>query len=309
MEAVYIIFLIISGLFGLIIGSFVNVVIIRWPIGDNSENAKQKNVFGGRSRCVHCGNNLKWYHMIPVVSFFVLRRHCAYCKKQISWQYPIVELLTALVFVGISWKILSLDFLKYYFFSGGISQIWVLCLILLWFFYSAVLIILSFIDLKHFILPDKLIFGTAGVALLADIGMYLLGRFGVGGFPKAGINFAGSYWMEANMVNPLASYLVAAIGLSLFLFLFYFFSRGRAMGFGDVKFAILLGLMLGVISGVLSFFVAFIIGAIVSLFVVIFSRKKFKDPIPFGPFLVLGVFVVVLWGQKIIDFYFSLFRI
>lgn len=309
MTTVYNIFLVISGLFGLVAGSFINVITMRWSADENLRKNKPREVFCGRSHCLHCGKTLKWYHMIPILSFLALKGKCVYCKEKISWQYPLVEILTALVFVGVTWKILSLDFFRYYFFSAGISHFWVLGVILIWFFYSAVLIALSVIDLKHFILPDKLMFPAMGVALLADVGMYFLSKFQVNRFPKYGVNFLGDYFGGMGIINPLLSYLVAAVGLSLFLFLLYFFSRGRAMGFGDVKFAILLGLMLGVLAGVMSFFLAFIIGAIISIFIMIFFRKKLRDPVPFGPFLALGAFVAVFWGDKIINFYLSLFKI
>jgi prepilin signal peptidase PulO-like enzyme (type II secretory pathway) len=184
----------------------------------------------------------------------------------------------------------------------------VVATILIWFFYAAVLIALSVIDLRQYLLPDKIIFPAMGIALLANLGFYGL-SISSGFFPKAGLNFLGPY---ADLINGhfniLTSAILGALVLSAFLFLIYILSRGRAMGLGDVKLAALIGLMVGLASGIAALIIAFIIGAVVSLAIVLVRKKKLKDAVPFGPFLTVGVLSVIFLGETLLNFYCSLFN-
>lgn len=303
----FVLLLIFAGLLGLVVGSFINVLTLRWNPATSGQVVKS---IQGRSHCLHCGKNLKWFELIPIFSFIFLGGRCHYCRKKLSWQYPAVEALTGLIFVGIAWRILHFNFFSYHFFADPRQNFWVAVIILVWFFYAAVLIALSIIDLRHYLLPDKIIFPAAAVSLLANLSFYSLSLTRENSFPQQGLNFLGPYADVVNVhFNVLTSALAGAIILSLFLFLIYIFSRGRAMGFGDVKLAILMGLMLGLSAGVASLLISFVIGAIVSIFIVLTSKKKLKDAVPFGPFLALGVFTIFFFGQIIINFYCSLFNV
>lgn len=307
MSITYTLFLFFSGLLGLIVGSFINVLTLRWP--DDGRSLKIRQITSGRSHCPKCHQTLKWIDLIPVLSFIFLRRRCRYCHEKISWQYPVVEIIMGLVFSGVSYTVLNINFFRYYLFSDFRAHFWILAIILLWFFFSALLIALSIIDLKKYLLPDQLLFPGIGIALLADFGFHFLSRSLASGFPHGGLTFLGSYADSLVLLfSPIVSYVLGAVVLAGFLFLLYFFSHGRAMGFGDVKLAIFIGLILGLFGGILSFMISFIIGAIVSLFIIIFKRKRLNDAIPFGPFLTLGVFFVIFLGEAIVNFYFSLFK-
>ena len=113
---------IIAFLVGLGIGSFINVITIRFQPDQNISFSK---LVSGRSRCSFCFHQLKWYDLIPIFSFIFLKGKCRYCGKKISWQYPIVEFLTALIFVVLAWKILNFNFLSYYLFVKPEIYFWV----------------------------------------------------------------------------------------------------------------------------------------------------------------------------------------
>lgn len=302
----YVFFLIFAGLLGLATGSFINVLTLRWqPDKDN----KISKILTGRSHCLSCGKTLRWFEIIPLISFLVLRGRCRYCHKKLSWQYPLIEGLTSLVFIGLTWQILKLNFFYYYLLSDPRSNFWAIAAIILWYFYAAVLISLATIDFRHYLLPDRLIFPTMGISFLANLSFYFLSTTPNNAFPKFGLNFLGPYANIINVhFNPFISSLLGAIVLSAFLFLIYALSRGKAMGFGDVKLAALIGLMLGLVGGIAALVFAFVWGAIISLIIVLTTKKKLKDPVPFGPFLTLGVASVIFLGEIVINFYLSIFR-
>lgn len=301
--AVWIITIIFSGFLGLIVGSFINVVTIRYK----PEDQNLKKAISGRSYCPHCQRKLAWFDLIPVLSFLFLRGKCRTCSKKISWQYPLVEIITSTVFVFLTAKVLSLNFFSYYVSSFQPDYSWIPLVILLWFFYAGIIITVSIIDLKHYILPDKIIFPAIIVAVLANLSFWLLESFGRFRFPKGGINFLGpaSRLLEITKVIPI-NYLLGALVFSGFLFLIYLLSKGRAMGFGDVKLGIFLGLILGFSASILALAISFIIGAAFSVVAIVLKKKKFGQHVPFGPFLGLGSLVAILFGEDIINFYLSL---
>ncbi|MCX6794110.1 MAG: prepilin peptidase [Candidatus Gottesmanbacteria bacterium] len=167
---------------GLLVGSFVNVLIDRLP--------RAESVLWGRSHCDHCKKILRWYELVPVVSFLIQKGRCRRCRKKLSLQYPIIELVTAI-----------------------------------------------------------------GFALL---------------FPHH------------------------------FFYLFWALTRIRGIGFGDVKFAFLMGLLLGFPGVVIAFYVAFLTGALVGVILIVGRKKTWKSKIAFGPFLVLGTVVAGVWQQQLL---------
>jgi len=252
-------------IFGLVVGSFLNCVIYR---------LEQKQSFlQGRSFCPHCKHILSWQDLIPVLSFLILRGKCRYCGKPISIQYPLIEIATGILFVlslnyelGImNYEIFSLEFIAYFLF-----------LIL----NSSFLILIFVYDLKHFIIPDKIIYPAIVVVFIYNIlqGPALLMRSG------------------------LAAILAAGFFLSIVLV-----SRGRWMGLGDVKLAFLMGLFLGFPNILIALFFAFLIGAIIGVGLILAKRKTLRSEVPFGPFLVTGTFVALFWGDRIAQWYLDLF--
>lgn len=300
--------LIFSGILGLAIGSLLNVLISRF------HPEKPQEVYSllkGRSFCPFCKKRLKWFELIPLFSFLFLKGRCRYCRKRISWRYPLIELLTALIFLGISWRFLRFPFFAYYLFSPIFSVSFLsFLLILIFFLYSTFLLALALLDLYYYLLPDKLVFSSIGLAFFVDLGLSRLSRSSPSDFyPRCGLNFLGSFIDYFNcQIPPLLSYLGSAFLISGFLFLIYFLSRGKALGFGDVKLGIFLGLMLGLTNGLFALFSGFVIGAVVALGLLILKKKKFGEILPLAPFLTLGTFLTIFFGEYFVNFYFSLFN-
>jgi len=260
-------------LFGLVIGSFLNAVIYRLEANDS--------VFHGRSYCPKCKHTLSWHDLIPVVSFLFLRGTCRYCKGKISIQYPFVELATALVFVAI----VNAEFLH------------VLILEILYVFVIASLLIVLFVyDLKHYMLPDKILIPAIFLAVGHQIGVFCV-----------------EYWsliqngtFEIGVLSQLANPFLAALGAVAFFFAIFAVSGGRAMGFGDVKLAGFMGLFLGWPNIMVALFAAFSVGAIVGLYLIFSKKKEMKSEVPFGPFLIGGTACAFFFGNAVVDWYLRL---
>jgi leader peptidase (prepilin peptidase)/N-methyltransferase len=292
------------GILGLIAGSFINVLSLRYS---PEEDKKIFALVSGRSRCLYCQRNLCWFELIPIISFIFLKRKCRYCKKDISWQYPIVEVITGMVFAGISWKILSFDFLTYYIYSSPLVYFLISVIILIWLCFFGFLITLCVIDIKYYILPDRIVFGGIIFAVLSDIYFIVLDKFSNLQFIKGGINFLGPIVEPFNsQLDLYLNYLLGALLFSGFLYLIYFLTRGKAMGFGDVKLGIFIGLMLGFANGLMALGLSFVIGSIVAIISLILKKKKFGQYLPFAPFIFLGILATVFLGKILINFYLSL---
>jgi prepilin signal peptidase PulO-like enzyme (type II secretory pathway) len=249
-----------SFVFGLCIGSFLNCLIYR---------LETEKTLKGRSFCPHCKHTLGWKDLIPVFSFTILGGKCRYCKKKISWQYPIVELITALLFLLV-WhtEITSLGFA----FIAIINTLFL-------FYIVASFVAIFVYDLKHYLIPDKILIPATIIAIAYIILTY------------------------QNFFN----YLLASAMASGFFLAIYLFSGGKAIGFGDVKLAVLMGFLLGFPNILVALFFAFVIGAIIGVISILLNKKNLKSEIPFGPFLIFGTFLAHFWGQQIIFWYFNIF--
>ncbi len=257
-------FYLIIFIFGLIVGSFLNCIIYRIESG--------KSFLKGRSFCPNCHHELSWQDLIPLLSFLILKRKCRYCHQKISLQYPLVELFTGFLFVLTAYYVLSsLNF------QNLLFTIYYLIII-------SFLIIIFVYDLKHYIIPDKIVYSAIGITLF-----YQLFRI----------------WDFGNWNLFRASDLGFGVLPSLIFLVIILFSRGQWMGLGDFKLAVLMGLFLGFPNIVVALFLAVFWGAIIGLGLVIFGGKKLSSEIPFGPFLVTGTFVALFWGQQIINWYFN----
>lgn len=241
-------------LLGIFIGSFLNVLVDRLP--------KEESAIRGRSHCEKCKKTLKWYDLIPLLSFVSLKGKCRYCHTRLSFYYPVVELITGLMFVlafNISgFRIYDLGFINY------------LNLAYYIFLFSA-LVVVFFADLKYGIIPDTVLFSSVFITI-----MYLF----------------------LNPNSLIINHLFAAGGACLFFLFLFLLTKGRGMGFGDVKFAFLMGLVLGFPNIIVSLYVAFLTGAIVGCILIMWRKKRiFGTSIPFGPFLVIGVLTAIFYGE------------
>ncbi|MGB9848061.1 MAG: prepilin peptidase [Minisyncoccia bacterium] len=302
---VEIILSVILFLIGLGVGSFINVITTRFQ---PDSHIKFSQLVSGRSRCPFCFHQLKWYDLIPIFSFVFLRGKCRYCKNKISYQYPIVEFLTAVIFLGLFLKIYNLTPVR----LALAQQIysWPVILLLSFAIYLSILIILSIIDLKYYLLPDNYILFGVVLAFLFNAFFYWINQNPHNNFFTCGINFLGSYIDYFNCQIPFwLSPILGAIFTSGFLFLIYLFSRGKGMGFGDVKLGIFIGLILGLTNSILALVIAFIFGSIAGIILLVAKKRTLKSMVPFGPFLALGVLITIFFGSNLIDLYLALFNI
>jgi len=250
-------------LFGLAIGSFLNVVIYRLRFGDSPMK--------GRSYCDHCKAKIIWFDNIPLLSFLLLGGKCRKCKKKIPVDYPLVEFLVGLQFVWVYW-LLKVNFS----FFGSWEGFYSLALLIYWLLLFSGSLAIVVYDLKYMIIPDEVLWPLMGLSFLRL--------------------FISHQWQV----------LWTAAGSTLFIFLIWLITKGKGMGFGDVKLAFLMGLVLGWPMIVVAYFLAFLTGAIAGVILILVNKKKFKDKIAFGPFLILGMIIAKLWGWSIWQWYWGM---
>jgi len=292
----FLIFYIFVFLIGISIGSFLNCVIYRMELQEDmpegSPQRKAVSFLHGKSFCPNCKHTLNWQDLFPVFSFLFLKGKCRYCSKKISIQYPIVELLTGLIFLLILNRFSVIPNLIG---NPGISQtLWIpafagmtagqagiisyLFLLLI----SSLLVIIFVYDLKHYIIPDKILFPAIGIVLIYRLFEGLI----IG------------HWLSG-----FISFILAGLGASAFFLFFFLISKGRWMGFGDVKLAFFMGLFLGYPNILVALFLAFLLGAIIGVGLIAFGSKSLKSEVPFGPFLIIGTFIALFYGKEIIEWY------
>ena len=261
-------------LFGLIVGSFLNCVIYRLE--------KEEDFIKGRSYCPKCKHKLGFWDLIPVLSFIILCGKCRYCQQKISFQYPLVELITSILFLLIFiFFIPTLNF--------NVEIIFNFIALFYYWFIASLLVIIFVYDLKHYIIPDKIVY-------LAIIITFFYQLFGVWNFGD---------WNLFRILDLGFGILPAFFFLAIILL-----SRGQLMGLGDFKLAIFMGLFLSWPYILIALFFAFFIGAIIGLGLIAFKGKTLKSEIPFGPFLIIGIFLAMFFGNQIITwlFLFSLLK-
>ena len=247
----YVVFFIL----GLAVGSFLNCVIYRLE--------KKKSFIKGRSYCPHCKKTLSWFELIPLMSFILQKAKCRKCRKPISWQYPLVELVTGILFVLCVWYFSSF--------------------LLFWLFVVSCLIIIFVYDLKHYIIPDKIIYLAIIIALLYNL-----------------------YSLFIIHDSSFCYNLLAGLAAGAFFLAIVLISKGKWMGVGDIKLALFMGLILGWPNILTALFLAFLIGAFVSIILMILKKKTLKSEIPFGPFLAGATIIALFWGNALIDWYLGL---
>jgi leader peptidase (prepilin peptidase)/N-methyltransferase len=285
-------------IFGLIIGSFLNVITNRYELGGKIFFTR---TIGGRSHCPKCKKILRWYELIPLLSFIIQGRRCRQCSYRLSWQYPTIELLTGLVTAAIPlwfysrFQIAPLAAL-------GEPLWWYYKLTALWLLAAYTFITLSVIDFKHTIIPDaaNIVLGALGIGVVIIkwiVGPLLTYKGSLLGSYAAIFSLGDSVLLEALLAAGVGALLFGGI---------IFFTRGKGMGLGDLKLVIPIGLLVGWPDIVLVLATSFIIGAVISVLLMATRRKSFKDGVPFGPFLAASVFVVMFFGEVIMSWYFSL---
>jgi leader peptidase (prepilin peptidase)/N-methyltransferase len=246
----------LAGLFGLMVGSFLNVVIHRVPL--------KQSVVHPRSRCPGCGTQLAERDNVPVLSWLLLRGRCRTCAMPISARYPLVELLTGALFAGV---------------GARFGADWAVPAFVV---FTACLLAVAFIDLEHFIVPNKVLLATVAI-----------------GGPLVVLAAAADGW------HHLRDALVAAVvGFVLLLIVNLVYPAG--MGMGDVKLAGVEGLFLGYLGIghlLLGLFLGFLLGSVGGIALIASGIRTRKDHIPFAPFLAAGAYLALLAGEVLLDFY------
>lgn len=231
-------------------------------------------VLGGRSHCLACEKPIAWYDLIPVVSFFILRGRCRSCKGVISWQYPLVELAMGALFLFFYLRYATSTFLPD---LANAQNLWLFLLRDL--IFSVFLVIIFVYDLRYVLILDR--FTIPGMIVAAILNLWL----GV----------------------PIWSLLAGGAALGGFFLVQYLVSRGTWVGDGDIRMGALMGLMLGFRDGLVALFLSYVIGAIFGLFLLAARKATPKTQIPFGTFLAVGTLTALLYGERIVDWYLSLF--
>lgn len=272
---------------GALFGSFVNVIALRY---DPDKFLFSRTTTGGRSHCPNCKTQLRWYELIPFVSFIIQRGKCRTCGARLSLQYFLVELIGGLIFLIVPLGVHQ-PFIT--------QNVWI-ALSALWILAFLLLLIAALIDIRLTLIPDEI---NVLVFILGVVNIFLAQSL----FQKS---FLGPFAMLFGGFGPLwLMHLVGALVGALFFGLLIFVTRGRGMGMGDLKLALALGMLFGWPDVSLIIGLAFIIGSFVALGFMAGHRKSLKSLLPFGPFLVLASFVVFLWGERILNFYFRLFPV
>jgi leader peptidase (prepilin peptidase)/N-methyltransferase len=260
--------LIIFFLFGLIIGSFLNVIVYR---------VRSAETILGRSHCRKCRKIIRWYDNIPLLSFILLKFKCRECGEKISWQYPLVEFLTGLVFAFVAGKYFGLEDFSTWPITGAMLVL------------SGVLIVIFVYDLLYMEIPSLVLWPAVVLAM--------------------GLNFLLDWGRESSVIwdRMFISGLLAAAVSFVFFFSLAFFSREKWMGMGDAYLVILLGLILGWPKILLGLFLAFAIGAICGIILIALKKKKMQSQLPFAPFLIVGTFLTLFYYEPVVTWYLGFF--
>lgn len=243
--------IIITIIYGIIIGSFLNVCIYRIP--------KNESIVTDRSHCMTCGHKLKWYDLVPLVSYLTLGGKCRYCKTKISKQYPVIEFTNGVLY-GI--LVVVNEF--------NISTI-LFCLC------SSALLALSVIDWRTFEIPIafNIFIGILGIIrLLTDL----------------------EHWYV---------YIIGFFAVSGFLYLLFLITKGRGIGGGDIKLMAAAGLLIGWKNIILALGIGCVLGSIIHIILMKVQNKE--RVLAFGPYLSLGIYIAMLYGNQIIEWYINTF--
>ncbi len=242
-------------LLGLIIGSFLNAWIWRTRHG--------KSIAHGRSMCPDCKRTLGFFDLVPVVSYIFLKGKCRYCHKHISVQYPLVEIVTGLLFACIGYMYWDVGLISNVIFTRDLIIV-------------ALLVAIFVYDFLYMEILDRM-------TTIPAIVLFILSLF-----------FGWNEW--GRMLVGIG------IGAGFFL-LQYVLSKGKWIGGGDIRLGLFMGVILGYPRIILALFIAYIIGAAVSLVLIAMKKKQLVSETPFGTYLTIATFIAMLWGDKIVTWY------
>lgn len=262
------------GVFGLVVGSFLNVVIYRLPVmlerdwraqcaellntSTDSPPAEKFNLATPRSKCPKCGHTIRAHENIPVLSFLLLRGRCSACSAKISPRYPIIEFIAGILSAAVAWR--------FGYSSGGA---WALLL-------TYALITLTMIDFDHQLLPDNITLPFVWLGLLLSV-------------------FDIFTSMRSSILGAIAGYLILWTVYQVFKWV----TGKEGMGYGDFKLLALLGAWMGWQALPAIILLSSLVGAVVGISLIVFARRDRRIPIPFGPYLATAGWIYLLWGAQL----------
>lgn len=246
-------------IFGAVVGSFLNVCIYRLPLG--------QSVVSPGSRCMDCGAAVRWYDNIPILSWLVLRGRCRSCKAPFSIRYPLVELLTGLLTLLLMLK-----------FGPSLS-------LAVMFLFCAALVVITFIDFDHQIIPDEI------------------------SLPGILLGFLSSFFLPGHgWLSSLLGIVVGWGSLALIFYGYLWLTGREGMGGGDAKLLAMMGAFLGLKAVPFIIFASSLVGTVAGLSIMAIQRKDRHLAIPFGPYLALGAVLYIFFGPQLIEWYLHLGR-
>lgn len=256
-------FLFILFILGAAVGSFTSVAIYRIHKGE-------KGILFGKSKCVNCENQLKPLDLVPILSYLALRGKCRHCSKDISYMYPLLEIITGTLF--------ALFFLKFPFVNSALQfDSTLVGMYLLYAFYTFVLVFTFFFDLHYLKVSDEILLPAILIGLIATLAAPL----------------------TPNILNALFGLLIGGA----FFGLQYLVSKGTWVGLGDVRVGAFMGVILGWKLVLVALFLSYIFGSAISIFIYIRKNKLRGIKIPFAPILVTGTFVTIFYGETLLAWY------
>ncbi|MGL5641448.1 MAG: prepilin peptidase [Paraclostridium sp.] len=254
-------FLIVAFIMGTIFGSFYNVCIYRIP--------EKQSIANPPSHCYNCNTRLKPLDLVPILSWIFLKGKCRYCKVEVSSRYAIVELLTGVLFA-----------LTYVTFGYEVQTLYYIFLV-------SLLIIITFIDIDHYIIPDSLILIGCITAII--------------------VNFLG---YGVPFIDGLKGAVFAGGGVLVVTLIIEYLVKKEVMGGGDIKLYAMIGLFLGTKLSLLTILISIYIGGAYGIIFIIYNKVKnreFSSMIPFGPFISIAAVISMLYGNQIVQFYIKTF--
>jgi leader peptidase (prepilin peptidase) / N-methyltransferase len=272
--------LLILFVFGLAVGSFFNVVALRY---DGAHFLFDPREIGGRSHCPKCKNHLRWFELIPLLSFVIQGARCRHCGATIGWQYPIVELISGVIFMLVP---------LYFSFLLLPSTIWIIVF--------EILLLIAYIDILLGIIPDEL---NIALIILGLMEIFLV----LGGVGEMNISFFGPYSAIFGFQgNALINHAIGGLVGAGFFGALVLATRGKGMGIGDIKLAFPLGLLFGWPDVFIISLMAFVIGGIFGLGLIMSGEKTIKSAVPFAPFLVIASGIAFFFGVGLFGWYFHM---
>ncbi len=293
---------IVTFILGACVGSFINNTAERLARGES---------INGRSHCEFCDKTLTAKDLVPLWSYLSLKGKCRYCSKPLPKQYIIVELATAIIFTLIYHLVSNNAYVVQDYLNNSIHFVDFGIIVPLIFFYivTTSLLILFITDLKYGMLYDKVVIPTILFVLAYRIFVIAYNYFRLANYLNQ--TKIGQYFLKAGFALNHAQFssnvfiytLLGSLAIAFFFLVLIIVTRGRGMGGGDLKLGFLIGLLSGWPNMLMSIFLGFLTGAIVSCILLIVRRRKIGQTIPFGPFLILGCFVVMFYGNQLFGWY------